>query len=156
MVLVKIEHFGRIIESFPTLHRNHSKWMIDLTLHLKSEMLKVLEENIGFQVIGMNKTFWTGEKIVQRANKWGYMKSKCFCTPKDKTAPAPISLAEWINSLQNGSISLPVIPQRRSSCLQHIKNENKLNIIKENCQSINRLVKWTVLRRRNTNGYWHF
>lgn len=87
MVLVKIEHFGRIIESFPTLHRNHSKWMIDLTLHLKSEMLKVLEENIGFQVIGMNKTFWTGEKIVQRANKWGYMKSKCFCTPKDKTAP---------------------------------------------------------------------
>lgn len=47
MVLVKMECFGRIIKLFPTLHKNHSRWMIDLTLNLKSEMLKVLEENIG-------------------------------------------------------------------------------------------------------------
>ena len=70
-----------------TTHKNKLKWIKDLNIRL--DAIKLLEENIGRTVFGINhsNTFIGPPprvmKIKIRTNKWHLIKLKSFCTAKE-------------------------------------------------------------------------
>ena len=88
------------LEHFLTPYRKiKSKWIKDL--NIRPETIKLLEENIGRTLNGINQSKILYDppprvtEIKTKVNKWGLIKPKSFCTAKE-------TISKMKNNAQNG------------------------------------------------------
>ena len=77
---MKLEH------SWTPYIKINSKWIKDL--NVRSDTIKLLEENIGRTLFEINRSniFLDPSRVMEiktKINKWGLIKLKIFCRPKE-------------------------------------------------------------------------
>ena len=83
----------------------NSKWIKDL--NVRSETIKLLEENIGptLDDINLSKILYDPPPRVMElkteVNKWGLIKLKCFCTVKETISKVKRQSQEWKKIIAN-------------------------------------------------------
>ena len=91
--MMKLEHF------LIPYTKTNSKWIKDL--NFRPETIKLLEENIGKTLSGINHSRIlydlpprvTGKEA--KINKWDLIKLKSFCTVKETTSKVKRQPSEW-------------------------------------------------------------
>ena len=88
------------LEHFLTLNmKTNSKWIKDL--NVRSETIKLLEENIGrtFDDINQSKILYDPPprvtEIKTEVSKWNLIKLKSFCTEKETISKVKRQPSEW-------------------------------------------------------------
>ena len=83
----------------------NSKWIIDL--NVRSENIKILEENIGRTLSDINHSkilYDTPPRVMEiktKINKWDLIKHKTFCTSKETIHKVKRQPSEWEKILAN-------------------------------------------------------
>ena len=96
---MKLEHFLT-----PNMKTN-LKWIKDL--HVRTETIKLLEENIGRTLDDINQSKILYEappritEIKIKVNKWDLIKFKSFCTAKETIIKVKRKLSEWEKKASN-------------------------------------------------------
>ena len=95
-----------ILEHFPTPCRKiNSKWI--KVLNIRPETIKLLEENIGKALSGINHSRILYDppprilEIKPKINKWDLTKIKSFCTTKETISKVKRQPSEWEKIIAN-------------------------------------------------------
>ena len=130
------------LDHFLTLHTKiNSKWIKDL--NVKSEIIKLLEENIGKTLSDINHCRILYDppprklEIKTKINKWDLIKLKSFCTTKETISKVKRQPLEWEKIIANEGTDKLLIPKIYKQLLQ--LNSKKLNDpIKKWAKELNR------------------
>ena len=96
----------------------NSKWIKDL--HLRPETIKLLEENIGKTLSGINHSrilYDPPPRILEKAkiNKWDLIKIKSLCPTKETINKVTRQPSEWEKIIANEAMGKELIPACASS-----------------------------------------
>ena len=107
----------------------NSKWIKDL--HIRSESIKLLEDNIGRTLHDINHSKILFDpppremEIKAKINKWDLMKLKSFCTAKETTNKTKRQPSEWEKIFANESTDKGLISKIYKQLMQlNIKKTN--------------------------------
>ena len=84
-------------------------------LNVRPETIKLLEENIGKTLPGINHSRILHDspprvlEIKAKINKWDLMKLKSFCTTKETISKVKIQLSEWEKIIANKATDIELI-----------------------------------------------
>ena len=99
----------------------NSKWIKDL--NVRSETIKLLEENIGRTPSDINHSkilYDTPSKVMEiktNINKWDLVKLKSFCTKKETTRKVKRQPSKWENIKANEATDKELISKYTSSSI---------------------------------------
>ena len=123
------------IEHFLTPHTKiNSKWIKDL--NLRPETIKLLEENIGKTLNGINQSkilYDTPHRVTEiktKVNKWGLIKRKSFCLAKENISKVKRQLLEWEKIIANETTDKGLISKIYKQLIQ-LNNRKTNNPIKK-------------------------
>ena len=121
------------LEHFLTLYTKiNSKWIKDL--NVRSETIKLLEENIGRTLDDINQSKILYDppprvmEIKTQVNKWDLIKLKSFCTAKETISKVKRQPSEWEKIIENETTDKGLISKIYKQLIQ-------LNSRKTNTQS---------------------
>ena len=116
--IMKLEHF------LTPYTKINSKWIKEL--NVRSETIKLLEENIGRTLdnINQSKIFYDPPprvtEIKTKVNKWGLIKLKSFCTAKETISKVKVQASEWEKIIANETNDKGLISKYISSSYNSI------------------------------------
>ena len=120
---MKLEHF------LTPYTKVNSKWIKDL--NVRSESIKLLEENIGRTLNDINQSKILYDppprlmEIKTKVNKWDLVKLKSFCTAKETISKVKTQPSEWEKIIANETTAKGLISK---ICKQLIQlNTRKMN-----------------------------
>ena len=120
---MKLEHF------LTQYTKINSKWIKDL--NIRSETIKLLEENIGKTPSDINQSRILYDppprvlEIKAKINKWDLIKNKSFCTTKETISKVKRQPSEWEKIIANEATDKDLISK---ICKQHMQlNSRKIN-----------------------------
>ena len=118
------------LEHFLTLYTKiNSKWIKDL--NVRSETIKLLEENIGKTLSNINHSRILYDppprvlEIKAKINKWDLIKLKSFCMTKETISKVKRQPSEWEKIIVNKSTDKELISKIYKQLLQ--LNSRKIN-----------------------------
>ena len=129
----------------------NSKWIKDL--NVRSEIIKLLEENIGRTLDDINQSNILYDppprvtEIKTNVNKWNLIKLKSFCTAKETISKVKRQPSEWEKIIANETTDKGLIHKIYKQLIQ--LNTRK---IKQPNQKVAKRPKQTFLQRRHTDG----
>ena len=107
----------------------NSKWI--KALNIRPETIKLLEENIGKTLSGINHSrilYDPPPKILEiksKINKWDLIKLKSFCTTKETISKVKRQPSEWEKIIANEAMDKELISKIYKQLLQ--LNSRKIN-----------------------------
>ena len=110
---MKLEHF------LTPYKKINSKWIKDL--NVRSESLKLLEENIGKTLSDINHSKILYDplprvmEIKTKINKWGLIKLRSFCTMKETIRKVKRQPSEWEKIIANEATDKEFISKKYTS-----------------------------------------
>ena len=120
---MKLEHF------LIPYTKTNSKWIKDL--NVRSETIKLLEENIGITLSDINHSKILHDppprilEIRAKINKWDLMKLKSFCKTKETISKVKRKPSEWEKIIANEEADKGLISKIYKQLLQ--LNSRKIN-----------------------------
>ena len=118
------------LDHFLTPHTKiNSKWIKDL--NVRSETIKLLEENIGKTLFHINHSrilYDPPPRILEvkaTINKWDLIKLKSFCTTKETISKVKRQPSEWEKTIANEATDKQLISKICKQLLQ--LNSRKIN-----------------------------
>ena len=120
---IKLEHF------LAPYTKINSKWIKDL--NVRPETIKLLEENIGRTLNGINQSKILYDppprvmEIKTKVNKWDMIKLKSFCTAKETVSKMKRQPSEWEKIIANEATDKELISKLYKQLLQ--LNSRKIN-----------------------------
>ena len=120
---MKLEHF---LTPYPKIN---SKWIKDL--NVRPETIKLLEEDIGKTLSGINHSRILYElhprvmEIKAKINKWDLIKLKSFCTTKKTISKVKRQPSEWEKIMANEATDKELISKIHKQLMQ--LNSRKIN-----------------------------
>ena len=127
----------------------NSKWIKDL--NVRSEIIKLLEENIGRTLddINQSKILYAPlprvMEIKTKVNKSDLIKFKSFCTAKETISKVKRQPSEWEKIIANETTDKGLVSKIYKQLIQ-------LNTRKTNNQKVEKRPKQTFLQKRHTDG----
>ena len=116
------------LEYFLTSHTKiNSKWI--KVLNVRSETIKLLEENIGRTLNDVNQSKILYDpppgvtEIKTKVNKWDLIKLKSFCTAKENISKVKRQPSEWEKIIANETTDKGLISKIYKQLIQ--KNKSK-------------------------------
>ena len=113
------------LDHFLTLHTKiNSKWIKDL--NVRSETIKLLEENIGKTLSDINHSRILYDppsrvmEINEQINKWDLIKLKRFCTTKETIRKVETQPSEWEKIIANEATDKQLISKLYKQLLSSI------------------------------------
>ena len=109
-----------------TIHKNKLKRIKDL--NVRSESIKLLEENIGKTLSDINhsRTLYNPSprilEIKAKINKWDLIKIKSFCTTKEIISKVKRQPSEWEKIIENVCLISPMNFLHELLFIRHLKN----------------------------------
>ena len=132
---MKLEHF------LTPYTKINSKWIKDI--NLRSETIKLLEENIGRTLddINQSKTLYDPSprvmEIKTKVNKWDLIKLKSFCRTKEAISKVKGQLLEWQKIMANETTDKGLISKIHKQLIQRSTRKTN-NPIKKQEKDLNR------------------
>ena len=120
---MKLEHF------LMPYTKINSKWMKDL--NVRPETVKLLEENIGRTLDGINQSKILYDppprvkEIKTKVNKWDMIKLKSFCTAKETLSKVKRQPSEWEKIIANETTDKGLISKIYKQLIQLNTTKNK-------------------------------
>ena len=140
------------LEHFLTPHTKiNSKWIKDL--NVRSETIKLLEENIGRTLDDINQSKILYDppprvmEIKTKVNKWDLIKLKSFCTAKETISKVKRQPSEWEKIIANETTDKGLISKIYKQLIQL-----KARKIKQPNQKVGKRPKQIFPQRRHTDG----
>ena len=127
-------------------------WIKDL--NVRSETIKLLEENIGRSLndISQNKILYDPPprvtEIKTKVNKWDLMKHKSFCTAKETISKVKRQPSEWEKIIANETDDKGLI----SKIYKQLIHTTQYQKNKQPNQKVGKRPQQTFLQRRHANG----
>ena len=141
---MKLEHF------LTPYTKINSTWIKDL--NVRSEIIKLLEENIGRTLDDINQSKIVCDppprlkEIKTKVNKWDLLKLKRFCTAKETISKLKRQPSEWEKIISNETTDKGLISKIYKQLIQI--NTRKTN----NPEKVGKRHKQTYLQRKHTDG----
>ena len=129
----------------------NSKWI--KYLNVRSETIKLLEENIGRTLDDINQSRILYDppprvmEIKTKVNKWDMIKFKSFCTAKETISKVKIQPSEWEKITANETTDKGLVSNIYKQLIQ-LNARKRNNPIKK----VGKRPKQTFLQRRHTDG----
>ena len=109
----------------------NSKWIKDL--NARPETIKLLEENTGRTLYGINKSNILYDPLPRvmeikiKVNKWDLIKLKSFCTAKDTISKVKRQPLEWKKTAANETVDKRLIFKYTSNSYNSIPEKRSTN-----------------------------
>ena len=128
------------LEYFLTLYTKiNSKWIKDL--HVRPEIIKLLEENIGRTLSDINHSkilYDPPSRVMEiKINKWDLIKLKSFCTMKETLSKVKRQPSEWEKITANEATDKELISKIYKQ-LMHLNTRKTNNPVKKWAKELNR------------------
>ena len=142
---MKLEHF------LTPYTKINSKWIKDL--NVRTETIKLLEENIGKTLSDMNHSRILYDppprilEIKAKINKWDLLKLKSSCTTKETISKVKIQPSDWEKIIANEATDKGLISKNIQATPEAQFQKNKWPN-----QKMGQRTKQTFLQRRHTDG----